>query len=85
LEPIWETDMIDLKHAVNAWDALQKANVKPIENETEYQAMLEFLRELMRTQNVEHEPFKSLWATAAAYAADWEAQHDPWVVETLAT
>ena len=35
--------------------------------------MLEFLRELMRTQNVEREPFKSLWATAALYAADWEA------------
>ena len=35
--------------------------------------MLGFLGKLMRTQNVEREPFKSLWATAAVYAAEWEA------------
>jgi hypothetical protein len=54
-------------------------------SEEEYEAVLEFLCELMRSQDVEHEAFKSLWVTAATYAADWEAQHDPWVVETLAT
>ncbi len=77
--------MINLERAVNAWDALQAANVRPIETESEYQAMLEFLRELMRTQNVEREPFKSLWATAALYAAEWETQHDPWAAAPAAS
>ena len=53
---------------------------RPIETEGEYQAMLEFLRELMRTKSVEREPFKSLWATATLYAADWEALFDPQLI-----
>jgi hypothetical protein len=50
-----------------------------IDSQAEYEAMLEFLRELIRTQDVDHKPYKSLWATAALFAADWEKLHDPWL------
>jgi hypothetical protein len=73
--------MINLKQAVTAWHALHEAQVRPIDSQTEYEAMLEFLRELIRTQDVDHEPYKSLWATAALFAADWEKLHDPWLKE----
>lgn len=53
----------------------------PIITALEYEAMLEFLRELIKTQNVDQEPYKSLWATAAHFAAGWEAKHDPWLTE----
>jgi hypothetical protein len=54
---------------------------RPITNDAEYQATLEFMRELMRTQDVEQEPFKSAWARAGNYAAAWKAEHDSWVIE----
>ncbi len=71
--------MINLEQAVTAWHALHDAQIRPIESQTEYEAMIEFLRELIRTQDVDHEPHKSLWATAAFFAADWEKLHDPWL------
>jgi hypothetical protein len=39
---------------------------RPITNDAEYQATLEFMRELIRTQDTEREPFRSVWAEAAA-------------------
>jgi hypothetical protein len=73
--------MINLEQAVTAWHALHEAQIRPIDSQVEYEAMLEFLRELIRTQDVDHEPYKSLWATAALFAADWEKLHDPWLNE----
>ena len=71
--------MINLEQAITAWQALHEAHIRPIDSQTEYETMLEFLRELIRTQDVDHEPYKSLWATAALFAADWEKLHDPWL------
>ncbi len=73
--------MIDLERAITAWHALYEAQVRPINSHADYEAMLEFLRELIRTKNVDQEPYKSLWAMAAQLAADWEKLHDPWLLE----
>jgi hypothetical protein len=73
--------MIDFDRAVTAWHALYEAQVRPIHSQADYETMLEFLRELIRTKNVDQEPYKSLWAMAAQLAANWEKEHDPWLMD----
>jgi hypothetical protein len=77
--------MIDVNRAVTAWHALYEAQVRPVHSQADYEAMLKFLRELIRTENVDQEPYKSLWALAAQFAADWEQQNDPWLLEENTT
>ena len=62
----------------NAWQTLH-ANLHPIQNETEYDTTLEFMRDLMREYNVSEEPFKGLWVLAAQYVQTWEQKNEPWL------
>ena len=79
---VWYNDLRKLEPENFAhWNSLYEAQVRPIHCQADYEIMIDFLCELIRTQNVDQEPYKSLWATAAHFAADWEKQHDFWVSE----
>ncbi len=71
----------EAEEVMRVWHALYEAQVRPIQSQADYEAMLEFLRDLIRTKNVDQEPYKSLWAMAAQLAADWEKHNDPWLLE----
>jgi antitoxin component HigA of HigAB toxin-antitoxin module len=58
------------------WEALYHAQLKTIESEAQYLEMLEFIGNLMRSQNTNQEPHLGLWRLAVGYIAQWEATHD---------
>ena len=70
--------MLHTATITNAWQTLH-ANLHPIQNETEYDITLEFMRDLMRDYNVSEEPFKGLWVLAAKYIQTWEQKNEPWL------
>jgi hypothetical protein len=65
------------------WKALYNAQLHPIESETQYLEMLNFMRDLMKQYNTTLEPHRSLWRLAAQYIADWETAHDDMASETI--
>jgi antitoxin component HigA of HigAB toxin-antitoxin module len=70
--------MLQVATITNAWQTIH-ANLHPIQNETEYDNTLEFMRNLMREYNVSEQPFKGLWALAAQYVQTWEQKNEPWL------
>lgn len=70
--------MIHTPTITNAWQTIH-TNLHPIKNETEYDATIEFMRDLMRQYNVSEEPFESLWTLAAQYVQTWEENNEPWL------
>jgi HTH-type transcriptional regulator / antitoxin HigA len=68
--------MIQLNTIAKNWEALHNAQLHPIESETQYIQMLDFMRELMKHYNTTLEPHRSLWRLAAQYISDWESAHD---------
>jgi HTH-type transcriptional regulator / antitoxin HigA len=70
--------MLHTQQIAQTWQNLYN-NLHPIENETEYHAMLEFMRDLMRQYNVSSQPHKGLWDLAAKYIQHWEQANDPWL------
>jgi hypothetical protein len=65
------------------WEALYNAQLHPIESESQYLEMLNFMRDLMKQYNTTLEPHRSLWRLAAQYIADWEAANDDMATETI--
>ncbi len=70
--------MIHTLTVANAWQTLH-STLHPIQNESEYEATLEFMRHLMKQYDTTEEPFKMLWNMAAGYVQAWEQAHDPWL------
>ena len=75
--------MMKLSTITQNWEALYKAQLHPIESETQYLEMLNFMRDLMKQYNTTLEPHRSLWRLAAQYIADWEAVNDDIATETI--
>jgi predicted XRE-type DNA-binding protein len=65
------------------WKALYNAQLRPIDSETQYLEMLNFMRDLMKQYDTTLEPHRSLWRLAAQYVADWEAANDDMATETI--
>jgi antitoxin component HigA of HigAB toxin-antitoxin module len=78
-----QTNMMKLSTITQNWEALYNAQLHPIETETQYLEMLNFMRDLMRQYNITLEPHRSLWRLAAQYIADWEAANDDMATETV--
>jgi antitoxin component HigA of HigAB toxin-antitoxin module len=70
--------MLHTQEIAQTWQNLYR-NLHPIENETQYSAMLEFMNDLMRQYDVSSQPHKGLWDLAAQYVSGWEQNNDPWL------
>jgi antitoxin component HigA of HigAB toxin-antitoxin module len=68
--------MMQIEIISKNWEAPYQVQLKPIESETQYLEMLDFMRDLMRQKNTNQEPHVGLWHLAAQYVAQWEAVHD---------
>jgi antitoxin component HigA of HigAB toxin-antitoxin module len=75
--------MMKLNTITQNWEALYNAQLHPIESETQYLEMLNFMRDLMKKFDTTLEPYRSLWRLAAQYIADWEAANDDMATETI--
>ncbi len=75
--------MMKLSTITQNWEALYNAQLHPIESETQYLEMLNFMRDLMKQFDTTLEPHRSLWRLAAQYIADWEAVNDDMATETI--
>jgi hypothetical protein len=83
MEQARKTIMTQYQRILNSWQNLS-FDLRELQTEAEYLALLEFTQQLTDENSVESEPIKTLFWLACEYLRRWEVLHDPWASQAVA-
>lgn len=73
---------MNMQAALNAWDGVYNAQIRPPDSEESYDQLLGFLEYLTDNLNTDLEPHRSLWVLVAGYLHHWEQSQPPVISES---